>query len=48
MYCSPSRKREGAGGRVGSLAEGIACGFPSPIPSRLREGRALGERHALS
>ncbi|MET3438684.1 hypothetical protein ABIC44_003379 [Sphingomonas sp. 1185] len=48
MYCSPSRKREGAGGRVWCLAEVIACGLPSPIPSRLREGRVFGERHALS
>ncbi|MDQ1229565.1 hypothetical protein QE379_000991 [Sphingomonas sp. SORGH_AS 879] len=35
---TPSRRREGDGGRGLSMS-GVACGFPSPNPSRLREGR---------
>jgi len=31
-FCSPSRKREGVGGRDGSLAETVACGPARPRP----------------
>jgi len=44
----PLPQAGGGWGGGGSLIETIARGFPSPIPSRLREGRAWGERFAYA
>jgi len=40
LFCSPSRKREGAGGWAPGILNCNACGerVPTPSPSRLREG----------
>ena len=40
LFCSPSRKREGAGGWARALLQRIVSGerVPTPSPSRMREG----------
>jgi len=40
LFCSPSRKREGAGGWARAILQRNARGerVPTPNPSRMREG----------
>jgi len=40
LFCSPSRKREGAGGWACAILDRNARGerVPTPSPSRMREG----------
>ncbi len=40
LFCSPSRKREGAGGWALAILDRNAPGerVPTPSPSRMREG----------